>query len=78
MGRVYDGRRMNEIIDNVIYKNIEFISTIILSVKDSEDAFYMGEMVGRIERQLEIELEMEVEEEEEEEDDEDADFGYWD
>jgi hypothetical protein len=63
--------RKNEIITNVIYKSLN----ILPKIGDNMDAFYVGKLIGLMERQLEIELEMEVEEEEEE-DDEDADFGY--
>jgi hypothetical protein len=64
--------RMDEIITNVIYKNLNTLP----KMKDNMDAFYVGKLIGLMEKQLEIELEMEVEEEEDEDDDEDVDFGY--
>lgn len=63
--------RAKEIMDKVIYENVDIMSLM----KDSVNAFYVGRVVGRMERQLEIELELEIEEEEEEED-EDTDFDY--
>lgn len=49
------------------------VLTPYLKMRDNMDAFYVGKLIGLMERQLEIELEMEVEEED---DEEDADFGY--
>ena len=62
--------RMDEIITNVIYKSLNTLP----KMRDNMDAFYVGKLIGLMEKQLEIELEMEVEEEED--DEEDADFGY--
>lgn len=61
--------RADEIITNVIYKSLN----ILPKIGDNMDAFYVGKLIGQMERQLEIELEMEIEEEDEEDD---ADFGY--
>lgn len=62
--------RMDEIITNVIYESLNTLP----KMKDNMDAFYVGKLIGLMEKQLEIELEMEVEEDDD--DDEDVDFGY--
>lgn len=55
--------RANEIVRKVIYANLNKIPIM----KDGEDAFYTGIMIGQMQRQLEIELSLEVEQQEREE-----------
>lgn len=50
--------RADEIVRKVIYANLN----VMPKMKDSEDAFHVGRMVGQMQRQLEIELSKEVEE----------------
>ena len=49
--------RANEIVSKVIYARLN----VLPKMKDSEDAFHVGRMVGQMQRQLEIELALEVE-----------------
>ena len=56
--------RANEIVRKVIYARLNAIP----SFKNVEDAFYVGRMVGQMQRQLEIELSLEVEKQAESED----------
>lgn len=55
--------RADEILRKVIYARIGHMPTM----KDSEDAFHVGRVVGQMQRQLEIELSAEVDAESEEE-----------
>jgi hypothetical protein len=55
--------RANEIMRKVIYANLRLMPM----VKNSEDAFHMGRMVGAMQERLEIELSLEVEQQESEE-----------
>lgn len=48
--------RADEIVRNVIYARLN----VMPKMKDSEDAFHVGRMVGQMQRQLEIELSLEV------------------
>lgn len=48
--------RANEIVRKVIYARMNAMPTL----KDSEEAFHVGRMVGQMQRQLEIELSTEV------------------
>ena len=48
--------RANEIVSKVIYARLN----ILPKMKDSEEAFHVGRMVGQMQRQLEIELALEV------------------
>lgn len=50
--------RANEIVRKVIYARLN----VMPKMKDSEDAFHVGRMIGQMQRQLEIELSLEVEE----------------
>lgn len=50
--------RADEIVRNVIYARLK----VMPQMKNSEDAFHVGRMVGQMQRQLEIELSAEVEE----------------
>lgn len=54
--------RANEIVRKVIYANLNKIPIM----KDCEDAFYVGRMIGQMQRQLEFELSLEVEPQESE------------
>ena len=54
--------RANEIVSKVIYARLN----VLPKMKDSEDAFHVGRMVGQMKRQLEIELALEVEPQESE------------
>lgn len=49
--------RADEIVRKVIYARLNEMP----KMKDSEDAFHVGRMVGQMQRQLEIELSLEVE-----------------
>lgn len=53
--------RANEILRMVIYANMNPVPEF----KDSMDAFYVGRMMGQVQRQLEIELDKEVNKESE-------------
>lgn len=48
--------RADEIVRKVIYARLNAMPRM----KDSEDAFHVGRMVGQMQRQLEIELSQEV------------------
>lgn len=52
--------RADEIVRKVIYARL----SVMPKMKDSEDAFQVGRMVGQIQRQLEVELSLEVDKEE--------------
>lgn len=54
--------RADEIVRNVIYANLNERPIM----KDGEDAFYVGRMIGQMQRQLEFELSLEVESQESE------------
>lgn len=54
--------RANEIVRKVFYARLNSLP----KMKDSEDAFYFGRLVGQMQRQLEIELLLEVEQQENE------------
>ena len=54
--------RADEIVRKVIYARLN----VMPKMKDSEDAFHVGRMVGQMQRQLEIELSLEVESQESE------------
>ena len=56
--------RADEIVRKVIYARLN----VIPEMKDINDAFHIGRMVGQMQRQLEIELSLEVEMVESEED----------
>ncbi len=49
--------RADEIIRKVIYAHLN----VMPKMKDCEDAFHVGRMIGKMQRQLEIELSLEVE-----------------
>lgn len=53
--------RADEIVRKVIYARLN----VMPKMKDSEDAFHVGIMVGQMQRQLEIELSLEVDKNEE-------------
>ncbi len=53
--------RANEIERRVIYSNF----SVLPELKDSEEAFHVGRMIGKMQRQLEIELALEVDKVEE-------------
>lgn len=55
--------RADEIVRKVIYARLN----VMPKMKDSEDAFHVGRMIGQMQRQLEIELSAEVEQQESEE-----------
>ena len=55
-------QRKEEIVRKVFYANFSSIPRF----NDIEDAFYVGRMVGQMQRQLEIELSSEVETQESE------------
>ncbi len=55
--------RADEIITNVIYKSLNTLP----KMRDNMDAFYVGKLIGLMERQLEIELGKEIEEDDDEE-----------
>lgn len=48
--------RANEIVRKVIYARLN----VMPEMKDSEEAFHVGRMIGQMQRQLEIELSLEV------------------
>lgn len=48
--------RADEIVRKVIYARMNAMPTL----KDSEEAFHVGRMIGQMQRQLEIELSTEV------------------
>lgn len=48
--------RADEIVRKVIYARLN----VLPKMKDSEEAFHVGRMIGQIQRQLEIELAQEV------------------
>ena len=48
--------RADEIVRKVIYARLN----VMPKMKDSEDAFHVGRMIGQMQRQLEIELSLEV------------------
>ena len=50
-------KRADEIVRKVIYARLN----VMPKMKDSEDAFHVGRMIGQMQRQLEIELSLEVE-----------------
>lgn len=52
--------RADEIVRKVIYANLN----VMPEMKDSDKAFHVGRMIGKMQKQLEIELSSEVEEEE--------------
>lgn len=54
--------RANEIVRKVIYANIGKMPLM----KDGEVAFFVGRMIGLMQRQLEFELSLEVEPQEKE------------
>jgi len=49
--------RADEIVRKVIYAMLN----VMPKMKDSEEAFHVGRMIGQMQRQLEIELSLEVE-----------------
>ncbi len=49
--------RADEIVRKVIYARLN----VMPEMKDSEEAFHVGRMIGQMQRQLEIELSLEVE-----------------
>lgn len=53
-------QRADEIVRKVIYAWLN----VMPEMKDSEDAFHVGRMIGQMQRQLEIELSAEVTESE--------------
>lgn len=53
--------RVNEIVRKVIYARLNMMPKL----KNSEDAFHIGRMIGAMQRQLEIELSLEADENEE-------------
>lgn len=53
--------RADEIVKKVIYARLN----VMPKMKDSEDAFHVGRMIGQMQRQLEIEMSLEVDKEEE-------------
>lgn len=53
--------RANEIVRKVIYARLNAMPKL----KDIEDAFHVGRMIGEMQRQLEIELSLEVDKNEE-------------
>ena len=55
--------RADEIVRKVIYARL----SVMPKMKDSEDAFHVGRMIGQMQRQLEIELSLEVKEQAESE-----------
>lgn len=55
--------RADEIVRKVIYARI----CAMPKMKDSEDAFHVGRIIGQMQKQLEIELSLEVEPQESEE-----------
>lgn len=55
--------RADEIVRTVIYARLN----VMPKMKDSEDAFHIGRMIGQMQRQLEIELSLEVEKQSESE-----------
>ena len=50
-------KRADEIVRKVIYARLNTMPKL----KDSEEAFHIGRMIGQMQRQLEIELSLEVE-----------------
>ena len=54
--------RADEIVRKVVYARFN----VMPKMKDSEEAFHVGRMIGQIQRQLEIELSLEVEPQESE------------
>ena len=54
--------RADEIVRKVIYARLNAMP----KMKDSEEAFHIGRMIGQMQRQLEIELSLEVEPQESE------------
>ena len=54
--------RANEIVLRVIYARLN----VMPEMKNSEEAFHVGRMIGQMQRQLEIELSLEVESQESE------------
>lgn len=54
--------RANEIVRKVIYANLN----IMPQMEDGEVAFFVGRMIGLMQRQLEFELSLEVEPQESE------------
>ncbi len=55
--------RADEIVRKVIYANLSAMPTVL---ENNIDAFYVGKMIGQMQRQLEIELSLEVESQESE------------
>ena len=53
--------RADEIVRKVIYARLN----VMPKMKDSEEAFHIGRMIGQMQRQLEIELSLEVSKNEE-------------
>lgn len=49
-------QRADEIVRKVIYARLN----VMPKMKDSEEAFHVGRMIGEMQRQLEIELSAEV------------------
>ena len=56
-------QRADEIVRKVIYAKLN----VMPKMKDSEEAFHVGRMIGEMQRQLEIELSLEVDPQESEE-----------
>ena len=54
--------RADEIVRKVIYARLN----VLPKMKDSEEAFHVGRMIGQMQRQLEIELAQEVDRAEQE------------
>ena len=54
--------RADEIVRKVIYARLNAMP----KMKDSEDAFHVGRMIGEMQRQLEIELSLEIDSQESE------------
>lgn len=54
--------RADEIVRKVIYARLN----VMPNMKNSEDAFHVGRMIGQMQRQLELELSLEVEPQESE------------
>ena len=53
-------QRADEIVRKVIYARLN----VMPKLKDAEEAFHIGRMIGQMQRQLEIELSAEVTESE--------------
>lgn len=55
-------KRADEIVRKVIYARLN----VLPEMKDYEEAFHVGRMVGQMQRQLEVELSLEIEPQESE------------